>query len=446
MRRLAPPLSALLLAAILLPVGASAARRDPTFGREGFVLGPAGHSARVASYPGRRLIVAGGDAEGRFVIARYLTDGRLDPSFGEAGVAYVSWPGAFGSPHAAAAGVTALKVQPDGKILLGGYYTPTFEPHWGPKAVLARIDADGSVDLSFEGVNAEPGRATTGMRGEIDALAIEGGKIVIGGEGFVGRYDLDGERDTSFAHGHGWMLRLLPPRPGSQRARPVAVKGVVPLPGGGFYAAGSLGGGFCLLRISAAGRLDRRFGRNGLIRAVVPSRSRPWAIAEGAVRDHGGGVLVSGFLIPRRFRRLSPIDRGSGLLVARFNASGALDRGFGRGGFAQASVGSVSYGRGVAVQRDGRVIVAGASGPIVAGAHRLPPRHFTLVRFTPRGRLDRSFFDRGVLTESFRGFGGAAWDPLVLPSSRLVVSGDSETASTSGEREPILVVTRFLTE
>ena len=84
-------------------------------------------SGRVSLDPGRRQdrgrgrtsqTTPGGQAKNVFALARYETDGTLDATFGTGGRVTTSF-GSFTNRGMA----TALAIQPDGQILLGGYTT-----------------------------------------------------------------------------------------------------------------------------------------------------------------------------------------------------------------------------------------------------------------------------------------------------------------------------------
>lgn len=109
----------------------AAAFEPPTESIESAVLQPDGK------------IVVGGtfvrvDGIDRLRLARLQADGRLDPSF---------------DPRVAAGvKVSAIAVQPDGKLIVGGNFS-RLEPHGFPAAVrssLARLESDGSVDRAFD--------------------------------------------------------------------------------------------------------------------------------------------------------------------------------------------------------------------------------------------------------------------------------------------------------
>lgn len=146
----------------------------------------------LAIQPNGKILVAGffincgGSSRPR--IARLNSDGSLDTSF---------------NPGTGASGPTYdVVVQPDGKILLGGFFT-TFNGNSVPSIV--RLNADGSIDTSFN--------TGTGPSSSLHDLALQpDGRIVITG-GFtsvagvprqgIARLNADGSLDASFDPGLG---------------------------------------------------------------------------------------------------------------------------------------------------------------------------------------------------------------------------------------------------
>jgi uncharacterized delta-60 repeat protein len=122
-------------------------------------------------------------------IAQLNSDGSLDTTF-QNGMA-----GADGE-------VEAIAVQPDGKILLGGYFRSVNNT---PRAGIARLNTDGSVDTGFQ----------NGMTGAdlpiVLAIALQpNGKVIVGGAftamNGVPRYRIaclnaDGSLDKAFQNG-----------------------------------------------------------------------------------------------------------------------------------------------------------------------------------------------------------------------------------------------------
>src|ERR1700689_857111 len=88
------------------------------------------------------------------------TPGQLDASFGQGGHAVVQLnPGCLQScPEFKGSYADALTLQAGGKILLGGWETPGPGPGQ-PRAILARLDQNGTLDQSFA-ISGPTARAT----------------------------------------------------------------------------------------------------------------------------------------------------------------------------------------------------------------------------------------------------------------------------------------------
>lgn len=455
MRRIGSALAvAAGLACCLAPAAPASApaRLDPSFAGGGFLFTPASppspspRGSRVAVDATGRLVVVSAAAD-RFMVARYLPGGRLDSGFGVAGVAYVPLSGGPSSREDEAI-ASAVAIQPDGRILVGGSYDPDVFVEGGsgrPQLALARLRADGRLDRSFggnAGLEVPPGLVIEHRGANVLAIALQGREILVGGEAaagpaYVARYRGDGRLDRSFGRGTG-MAQFA-----RKRARG-AVNGLLATAPGGIYAAGYLGGDFLLARLKVDGIPDREFGKAG--RTLTDAARHPGcggcSLGAGLARDRRGRLLVSGTLFTRRPRgRLDPegLTGARAIAVARYRDDGALDRGFGKGGIARAEVGARTAAGGIAVQRDGGIVVAGASMASAGGRSR-----FTVARFLSRGRRDRRFFGDGVFTRSFGALISRASDPIVDRSGRLVVAGsgafgDSPAAGVQG-----VLLTRFL--
>ena len=121
---------------------------DPSFGQGGKVIVDAGsmqESIRgLALQPDGAIVAAGrtsGEKRGDLVMARFLTTGQLDPSFGGAPIAGLS----IDDLGTAEEGLTSVALLPDGAIVAGGVAAP--RPN-GDLAVV-RYDRQGRLDRSF---------------------------------------------------------------------------------------------------------------------------------------------------------------------------------------------------------------------------------------------------------------------------------------------------------
>ena len=189
---------------------------DPSFDGDGKVTTDFGKSEfahGMAIQRDGKIVVVGTDTEPDppryirdFVLARYLGNGSLDPTFG-GGPVRTDFAGASDS----AEGVVE---QPDGKLVVAG--SSSSVP--GLQFAVVRYNGDSSLDSTFDG----DGKAvvSTGEVGVANAVALQSdGRIVAAGEGgahgspnhdfALARLTPAGSLDTSF-DGDGIVLTDLP--------------------------------------------------------------------------------------------------------------------------------------------------------------------------------------------------------------------------------------------
>lgn len=155
--------------------------------------GPNGLVRKVIALPGDKVLIGGDftsyNGTARAGLAQLNSDGTLDTIF-DPGTGVVG-----GS-------LLALARSDDGKLMIGGGFT---EYNGTPRAGIARVNDDGSLDASFD-----PGAGANGL---VRALVIlSGGKTIIGGEftevrgiaaGRIARLENNGELDLPFNTGSG---------------------------------------------------------------------------------------------------------------------------------------------------------------------------------------------------------------------------------------------------
>jgi uncharacterized delta-60 repeat protein len=175
---------------------------DLTFGGDGKVTTAIGlshdYASSMAIQADGKIVLAGASKNGSYVdfaLARYNADGSLDTSFD--GDGKLTTP--IGSSDD---DVYCVAIQADGKIVAAGY------SYNGSNNIfaLARYNPDGRLDTSFDG----DGKLTTPIgssSGYARSVAIQAdGKIVAAGYAWNGtyddfaiaRYNADGSLDTSF--------------------------------------------------------------------------------------------------------------------------------------------------------------------------------------------------------------------------------------------------------
>ncbi|MBL8829753.1 MAG: peptidoglycan DD-metalloendopeptidase family protein [Planctomycetaceae bacterium] len=102
------------------------------------------------------------------------------------------------------------------------------------------------------------------------------------------------------------------------------------------------------------------------------------------------------------------------LIVSRFLANGQLDPTFGTNGHTITDFGNLEVGYSLAVQNDGKILVAGQSGT-----------QALLARYTENGVLDTSFGNSGRVLASFGGLSSFIRDIELLPDGRILVGGNT---------------------
>ena len=207
-----------------------------------------------------KILVGGtsGNTAEFFTVARLTTSGALDTTFGVGGKTQVSFSGTESMAN-------SILVQPDGKIVLGGY---TVNAPYAKDFALVRLSSSGILDTSF-GVNGKV--ITTVDSNYSDAvtqLALQSdGKIIAGGftsfetntRMAVVRYLSNGSIDTTFGING---INVITDGFGGQNCS-VAVQADNKI----IVAGGWQGGYFEVFRFLNSGALDTAFGNNGLVNA-----------------------------------------------------------------------------------------------------------------------------------------------------------------------------------
>jgi uncharacterized delta-60 repeat protein/uncharacterized repeat protein (TIGR01451 family) len=167
---------------------------------------------------------------------------------------------------------------------------------------------------------------------------------------------------------------------------------------------------FTLARYRPDGSLDPGFGTNGVVTTSIGSDAQ----AYGVVLRPDGEVLVAGYS-----RDGSNYD----FALAQYDAFGNLDGTFGTGGIVTTPIGSSGdYAHAIALQQDGKVVVAGDS--YIDGHY-----HFALARYTDTGALDASFGISGVVTTSIGGGSSHAYAIALQQGGKIVVAGYNNTGA-----------------
>ena len=164
----------------------------------------------------------------------------------------------------------------------------------------------------------------------------------------------------------------------------------------------------------AAGDLDSSFGTGG--KGV--SDFGVLASAANAIAIQSDGKLVTAGTIV--------LPSGNDFGVARLNPDGTLDKSFAGGGVTTDFSGGDDRGFAVAIQPDGKIVVAGTATTAQGGYD------FGVARYNPDGTLDTSFGSGGKVTTDFNGGEDAIQGIVIMPDGKIVAAGyETNTDSTT---------------
>jgi uncharacterized delta-60 repeat protein len=123
-----------------------------------------------------------------------------------------------------------------------------------------------------------------------------------------------------------------------------------------------------------------------------------------------GNILAAG---------LESLPAGAEFLLQRYTTSGNLDASFGSSGTVTLKVGggSSTGANGVAVQSDGKIVLAGE-------ADFKPGAEFALARYTSSGSLDTTFGNKGIVNTQL-GSSDFPYAILIQPDGKIIAGGTS---------------------
>ena len=203
-----------------------------------------------------------------------------------------------------------------------------------------------------------------------------------------------------------------------QAASAVASNGSIIMAGGvqNIYGTDAL----LVARITTAGAaLGGTFGSGGMVTTNITTYlNRSSDNANATVVQPDGKVIVAG-----------ATSLGfSSFALARYNADGSLDGSFGSGGVVSTSVGTnYAYASAVALQSDGKIVVAGYANDS-SGNQR-----FALVRYNSDGSLDTSFGSHGQVMLNFGGSYDIAQAVTIQSDGKILIAGYGYNGSTLAE-------------
>jgi uncharacterized delta-60 repeat protein len=352
-----------------------------------------------------------------FALERYTASGALDSTFGVGGKVTTDFIGPtqnYGQ---------GMAIQGDGKILVGGYTSDGIQSSY---MSLARVNSDGSLDAGFGSgglVNVDFGFHHDDRASAV-AIQSDGKILMVGtatgsstGDDFaLVRLTATGGLDSSFGTGGKVTTDF---SKGPDQAFAVAIQSDGKIVVAGSARTSSTEYDFALARYNANGSLDTTFGSRGKVTtAFAPSLN---AGVYGLILQGDGKIVAVGYGFN---------GSHADFAVARYTSGGALDATFGSGGKVMTDFNSYDdYAHSVAIQTDGKVVVAGSAVGSSTG------EDFALARYNTNGSLDTSFGSGGKVTTDFTGNADEAHGLAIQSDGRIVAAGSalSGTDSTSSD-------------
>jgi uncharacterized delta-60 repeat protein len=170
---------------------------------------------------------------------------------------------------------------------------------------------------------------------------------------------------------------------------------------------GTANGDLLVERFNRDGSLDTTFGNGG---AVITSLSTETTFGTGIAVQSDGKIVAIASTINQSLQPDS-------VAVVRYNADGTLDTGFGTAGIA--TIVAVATANAVALQSDGKIILAG-SGDTHQG------EDFLVARFNTDGTLDPGFGQAGIATTFFgSNISQQARAIAIQSDGKIVVTGET---------------------
>ena len=364
----------LLVGSVTFTANAAPAELDLTFGGTGKVTTAIGSNDdqgwSIAVQSDGKIVIAGYSDNGTrqvCALVRYNADGSLDTSFGGTGKVTTSI-GLIGDQG------TGVVVQNDGKIVVSVISHNGIDNDF----VLLRYNPNGTLDSSFGGT----GKVITNVGDDI-AFSVtlqSDGKILLSGvsqnDFALLRYQIDGSLDTTF---NGTGKVITPIGSGSDTGWKVAVQtdGRIVVAGDSFNGSNT---DIAVARFNSNGTLDAGFGSGGKVTTSIGNGDD---VAYGMALQSDGKIVVSG-------------STGNGsnrdFVVVRYNTNGTLDTTFNGSGIVTTTVGGGDdWGLRMALQNNGKIVMTGFS---FNGSNR----DLAVVRYNTNGTLDTSFNGTGRLT------------------------------------------------
>ncbi len=363
---------------------------DSTFNKDGKIKSTSLNGSAVGLQANGKILVLG--TGNNFSVVRLKSNGNIDKAFGNYGVASTSFEG-YNVP-------SLLAVQADGKIIVAGYSIDNNNIYY---TSLVRFNVNGKLDSSF-GTNGQV-KTDVNYYTPTGIAITSNGQIIISTTNnfnFVGDililvYDTNGSLLNQVGYDSGPFTRDVSNAIAIQSNKNLIVTGSI-------NANDPQNGGFALMRFMPNGMSDKNFGTD----------------SGKTILNYGEGKALS-ILLNQKI----VVVAGDSIL-ARFTKNGFVDSAFGTNGKTK----TVFQGNTIAIQADGKIIIAGSADS-----------NFAVARYNRNGNIDNSFGKKGVAIINFNGYDNAL-SIAIQADKKIVVAGESVASDFSNSG----VIARFENE
>lgn len=161
---------------------------------------------------------------------------------------------------------------------------------------------------------------------------------------------------------------------------------------------------FITIRVNSNGTLDNSFGTNGFVQTDYSFSSFDQANSVVVLND--GSILISGVA-------------EFGFAMLKYDSNGMLDNNFGINGKVMTNIGSnYSYGTDMAIQSNGKIIVAGYT-------YNGTDNDIALVRYNTDGSIDNTFGTNGIVTHDILNISNTTRSIKIQADGKIVIAADN---------------------
>ncbi len=308
--------------------------------------------------------------------------------------------------------LNGMALQPDGKIILAGYTSGGGSSDF----LLIRYNANGTLDQTFgSGGKVITNFGSTDIGGAVvlqaDGKIVAGGATWVSGQGYVfalARYNPNGTLDTTFG-----AAGMIVHRVGTMEDQitSLALQADGKIIAAGYTMTGpNADTSFAVARYNTNGSVDTDFGTGGKATTDFYSFTD---VARAVALQADGKIVLAGYAN-------NASGSSNDFALVRYNSNGSPDATFGNGGKVTPLLDTVDKAHALALQADGKIVVAGESYPSPNGTN------FLLMRYDINGSLDTSFDSDGMVTTNFYGFEDVARALAIQPDGKIIAGGWAE--------------------